>query len=63
MTALSKEGEDVKTYMKTLGRMESEIAFVDRDATLTSIAISMKRIADSLEKIINLELEIYNDGK
>lgn len=35
-------------YLGTLARME-EVALVDRDASLASIAISLKRIADAIE--------------
>ena len=38
----------VDIYLKTLDRMEIDITVVDRDSTLTSIAISLKRIADAL---------------
>ena len=38
------------SYIETVARLEPQIAMVDRDATLTSIAISLKRIADALER-------------
>lgn len=41
--------EQVKAYQNTIARFEPEIALTDRDASLTSIAISLKRIADALE--------------
>jgi hypothetical protein len=52
--------ETVNAYLATLARMEQDIALVDRDAALVSIAISMKRIADSLEtlKVIATESEV-----
>ena len=37
-------------YLETVNRMEPDIACVDRDAAMASIAISLKRIADSLDK-------------
>lgn len=33
-------------YQETVARLEPEIAVVDHDAALTSIAISLRRIAD-----------------
>jgi hypothetical protein len=41
---------DKDAYLDTLDRMEPDIAMVDRDAALASIAISLKRIADSLDR-------------
>lgn len=38
----------VSAYIETVGRMEPDIAMVDRDAALASIAISLRRIADAL---------------
>ena len=38
-------------YLETLDRMEPDVAMVDRDGALASIAISLKRIADALEKV------------
>jgi len=38
-------------YLNTVNKLEPEISPVDRDAALTSIAISLKRIADHLEKV------------
>lgn len=37
---------NTNVYLATLARMEPDIAMVDRDAALASIAISLKRIAD-----------------
>lgn len=37
------------TYLGTIDHLEPEIAMVDRDAALASIAVSLKRIADCLE--------------
>ncbi len=36
-------------YLATVARLEPDIVPVDRDGALTSIAISLKRIADTLE--------------
>ena len=40
-----------EVYSETIERMEPEITHVDRDAALASIAISLKRVADSLQTI------------
>lgn len=45
---MSKESMQVNGYLATIKRLESDISMCDRDATLTSIAISLKRIADAL---------------
>ena len=44
------EKEHVNVYLETLERMEPDIVMVDRDAALASIAISLKRIADALDR-------------
>ena len=36
-------------YLETVARLETDIAPVDMQAALTSIAISLKRIADVME--------------
>ena len=36
-------------YLETIARLEPDLAMVDRDAALASIAISLKRIADYLD--------------
>lgn len=50
--SLKSEGEAagrrVDTYLETLARIEPDIAQIDDIATWTSIAISLKRIADAL---------------
>lgn len=46
------EKERVDAYMDTLSRMEQDIAMVDRDAALASIAISLCKIAITLEDIL-----------
>lgn len=45
---MTDEKDRLFTYSNTLNRMEPNIALVDRDAALPSIAISLKRIADVL---------------
>ena len=55
MTAAKKRAEEAAKgargvlYAATVESMEPDIAMVGRDAALTSIAISLKRIADVLE--------------
>lgn len=43
--------EDVDSYLDTLARMENDIHMVDASAGWASIAISLRRIADSLARI------------
>ncbi len=42
----------IDEYLETVGRMEKDITPVDLPAAAASIAISLKRIADALEYII-----------
>lgn len=42
----SKEKERVDAYLNTIDRLEPDIAMIDHDAAMASIAISLKRIAD-----------------
>jgi hypothetical protein len=41
-------------YLETLDRIEPDIAMIDASAGWASIAISLRRIADSQEKIANI---------
>ncbi len=41
----------LNAYLDTIDRLEPDIAMIDHDAGIASIAISLKRIADALEKI------------
>ena len=43
--------EDVDIYVRTVDRMEPDIAHVDESAVAASLSISMRRIADAAEKI------------
>lgn len=45
---MSQEKEKVDAYLATIARFEPDIAMTDQDASLTSIAISLRRIADAL---------------
>lgn len=47
--------DDADAYFKTLARMETDIIHHDPSAYGTSIAISLKRIADSLEKLVDIK--------
>lgn len=44
-------------YLDTLDRMEPDIAHIDASAGWASIAVSLKRIADSLERLADLQAE------
>lgn len=46
---MSGEAERVDAYLGTLARMKP-VAMVDQEASLASIAISLKRIADALDR-------------
>lgn len=48
-------------YLDTLARLEPDIAVIDYGAGLASMAISLKRIADSLEKIASAEPNAYGE--
>lgn len=48
---MAGEKERVDAYLATVDRMEPEIAMIDAGAFYASAAISLKRIADSLDKI------------
>lgn len=41
-------------YMATVDRLELDVSPVDRDAALTSLAISAKRQADTLDQIAKM---------
>jgi hypothetical protein len=47
--------ERVDAYLETLARIEPDIAMIDVDAAAASVAISLRRIADSLEKLVSIE--------
>lgn len=51
----SKDGLDKDTineYLNTVDRLESDIVMIDAGGYYASAAISLKRIADSLEYIV-----------
>lgn len=45
---MTKTLTQLSEYLHSVERLEPDLVCVDRDAALTSIAISMKRIADAL---------------
>lgn len=47
---MAGEKERAEAYISTVKRMEPDVTPTDRDPTLASIAISLKRIADELER-------------
>jgi hypothetical protein len=47
------EKERVDAYLDTVRRLEPDIAMVDQEAAAASIAISLRRIADSLKVIVD----------
>lgn len=58
---MSGEKERVDVYLNTVNRLEPEIAPIDASAFYASAAISLKRIADSLEEIITLAKKDLED--
>lgn len=47
------EKERLEAYMNTVKRIEPDIAMLDRDAALTSIAVSLRNISTTLDAILN----------
>lgn len=47
-----REAEAAKAYMDTIDRLEPDIAAIDDSAGWASIAISLKRIADALDRFV-----------
>jgi hypothetical protein len=43
--------EELDTYANTIARLEPEVAMIDAGAYYASAAISLKRIADSLNQL------------
>ena len=48
----SADKQRVDPYLDTIDRMERDIAHIDTSAGIASIAISLRRIADSLERVV-----------
>jgi hypothetical protein len=57
---MSPEKSRVDAYMSTVKRLEPDIAMLDKDASLASIAISMKRIADVLDGPESFFARLFN---
>lgn len=53
---------DKDPYLKTVGRMETNITMIDAGAYYASAAISLKRIADALEKIAEGQRPYFTMG-
>lgn len=51
---MAEKKDCVDVYLATIARIEPEITSIDRDAFYASAAISLKRIADSLEQIAKM---------
>lgn len=45
------EAERVKAYLETVERIEPDVAPIDQNAALTSIAISLRNISTTLDAI------------
>ena len=50
--------DDPNAYLDTLNRMEPDIHPVDASAFYASAAISLRRIADSLERLSDLDRQL-----
>lgn len=48
---MAREKDQVQAYLGTIGRLEPNITMIDTDAGIASIAISLKRIADALDRL------------
>lgn len=48
---MAGEKDRVDAYLNTVRRLEPDIAMIDASAFYASAAISLKRIADAMEKI------------
>lgn len=46
---MSAEQKRVDAYLHTVSQLEPDIHPVDQDAALTSIAVSLRRIADAMQ--------------
>jgi hypothetical protein len=62
MPRASLEKQCADAYLDTIERLEPDIAMIDAGAAYASIAISLKRIADALEKIAKREESPWRRG-
>jgi len=53
----------VDVYLDVIKRIEPDITMIDNGAAAASMSISLKRIADSLEYIVNKIKEEERNGK
>lgn len=51
---MSGEKDRVEAYLQTVERLEPEITPIDLPAAAASMSISLKRIADSMEKFVQM---------
>ncbi len=49
---MAGEKERVDAYLNVVRRLEPDVTMIDPDAGIASIAISLKRIADSLDLLV-----------
>lgn len=55
--------DSVNVYLGTVERLEPNITCIDRDAALASIAISLKRIADRMDRLPEPDQKILRDAR
>lgn len=53
--------KDIDIYQDCIKRLEPDVTHMDQDATLTSIAISLKRIADVMEALNTQQVNEYGE--
>ena len=44
-------------YLETISRLEPDVSMIDAGAGWASIAISLRRIADTLDQVVKLKAE------
>lgn len=60
---MSTGSDQATAYLATLKRIEQDIAMIDRDTALASIAISLRRIADALQVLMVAAVANEEDRK
>lgn len=55
------QAQDRNYYLETVNRLEPDIAMIDPGAYYASAAVSLKRIADALEKLVPIDTPLIND--
>jgi hypothetical protein len=56
---MAGEKEKVEGYLATIDRLEPNLHVIDASTYYASAAISLKRIADSLEQIVKMGVPPY----